>query len=467
MLFSSTLFIYIFLPIVLAVYFIVPKKHVDFRNAVLLIASLVFYAWGEPIYVALMIYSIIFNYFMALEIAREKKRGGSGKINFVFTVIVNLFILCFFKYYGFLMDNINSWFNLGIRYSALSLPIGISFYTFQALSYIIDVYRGRVRAQGNLLRFAVYLSLFPQLIAGPIVKYRDIETRLRKREITFSSFGQGAERFVFGLGKKVLLANNLGALHQAVTALSADQQSTAALWIGITAYTMQIYFDFSGYSDMAIGLGKMFGFDFLENFEHPYISRSVTEFWRRWHISLSSWFREYLYIPLGGNRVTVPRHMLNLMIVWGLTGLWHGASWNFVFWGMYYGILLILEKYIWGSGLEKLPKVFGTVITMILVMIGWVFFSSPDLTSAFGYLGGMFGIGSTAAFNGTSGYLIKTNAIMLVIGLIFCGPGPYDSYKKLSEKVPVVPAFTILLIMILSTAYLVYSSYNPFLYFRF
>ncbi|WP_342718846.1 MBOAT family O-acyltransferase [Hornefia porci] len=333
MLFSSIVFIFCFLPILLAVYFLVPKKYLFARNIVLLLFSLVFYSWGEPVYVFLMIYSAFFNYFMAHLIAQDRRKGGSGKRDFLFALVMNLFILCFFKYFGFLMDTVNGIFHSHISYTALSLPIGISFYTFQALSYIIDVYRDKVKPQSSFLNFALYLALFPQLIAGPIVKYIDIESQLSYRETNPEKFGQGATRFMLGLGKKVLLANNLGALHQLVLNLPDSQASVLSFWIGALAYTLQIYFDFSGYSDMAIGLGRMFGFEFLENFNYPYISRSVTEFWRRWHMSLSGWFRDYLYIPLGGNRVTVPRHILNLLIVWSLTGLWHGASWNFVFWG--------------------------------------------------------------------------------------------------------------------------------------
>ena len=318
MLFSSILFLFYFLPITLLVYFIVPKQA---KNVVLLIASIFFYSWGEPVYVFLMLFSAIFNYFMAIDIGREKAQGESGKKTLIFTVVINLFILSFFKYYGFLMDTINGILGTHISYTALALPIGISFYTFQALSYIFDVYRGNVKVQVNPLKFALYLALFPQLIAGPIVKYKDIALQLNSREVTLEKFGAGTRRFIIGLGKKVILANNLGAIHAGVLAMTGDEISVLTHWIGIIAYTLQIYFDFSGYSDMAIGLGKMFGFEFLENFNYPYISKTITEFWRRWHMSLSTWFREYVYIPLGGNRVSTARHILNLLIVWSLTGL--------------------------------------------------------------------------------------------------------------------------------------------------
>lgn len=467
MLFSSITFLFYFLPVVLALYFITPKKHIEIRNIILLVASLFFYSWGEPVYVFLMIYSAFFNYFMALEIVKEKRHGGSGEKSMLFTLVVNLFILCFFKYFGFLMDTINGILGTSFHYTALALPIGISFYTFQALSYIFDVYRDRVKPQYSLLKFALYLSLFPQLIAGPIVKYRDVAEQLENRTTSLEKFGEGTIRFIYGLGKKVLLANNLGALHTAIIGLSDGQVSMVTYWIGMIAYTLQIYFDFSGYSDMAIGLGKMFGFEFMENFNYPYISKTITEFWRRWHISLSTWFREYLYFPLGGNRVTVPRHILNLMIVWSLTGLWHGASWNFVMWGTYYGILLVLEKYIYGSYLEKLP-VFGQhVYAMLIVMIGWVFFSSADLSTAIHYIGVLFGFGHYPFANMTTLYLIRTNIILLVLSGAMSTPEPLKQFRFFAKKQPAVSMMIMFTILILSVAYLIYSSYNPFLYFRF
>lgn len=467
MLFSSIIFLFYFLPIVLAVYFAIPKRYLRARNVVLLIASLFFYSWGEPVYLFLMIYSIFFNYFMAIQIYNEQHRGGSGKRNLVFTLIVNLFILGFFKYFGFLMDTVNGVFGLHIKYTALSLPIGISFYTFQAMSYILDVYRKTVRPQPNPLKFGLYLSLFPQLIAGPIVKYRDVAEQLQYRETTKEKFGQGAIRFMFGLGKKVMLANYFGALNSSITGLADSKSAVVTAWIGAVAYTLQIYFDFSGYSDMAIGLGKMFGFDFLENFNYPYISRSVTDFWRRWHMSLSGWFREYVYIPLGGNRVTVPRHILNLMIVWGLTGLWHGAAWNFVFWGLYYGVLLVLEKYIWGKYIDWAPVWLQHVYAMVIVIIGWVFFSSATLGKAFDIIGMMFGIGAPAFINMHTLYLLRTNILLLIGGCLMSSPKPMEKFRELESRFPVLGLICVFSILILSTACLIYSSYNPFLYFRF
>lgn len=464
MLFSSIIFLFYFLPITLLVYFIVPKKA---KNAVLLIASIFFYSWGEPVYVFLMLFSAIFNYFMAIDIGREKAWGESGKKTLIFTVIVNLFILSFFKYYGFLMDTINGILGTHISYTALALPIGISFYTFQALSYIFDVYRGNVKIQVNPLKFALYLALFPQLIAGPIVKYKDIALQLNNREVTLEKFGAGTRRFIIGLGKKVILANNLGAIHAGVLAMTGDEISVLTHWIGIIAYTLQIYFDFSGYSDMAIGLGKMFGFEFLENFNYPYISKTITEFWRRWHMSLSTWFREYVYIPLGGNRVSTARHILNLLIVWSLTGLWHGASWNFVTWGLYYGILLIIEKYFLGKYIEKLPSAAQHIYAMLIVMIGWVFFSCEDLSSALDYLKVLFFAGDVPFANIRTMYILRTNWIFLLIGCITATPEPMKQFEILTKKFSTVSNILILGLQVLCTAYLIFSSYNPFLYFRF
>lgn len=467
MLFSSITFLFYFLPITLVVYYLIPPKNLWLRNIVLLIASLIFYSWGEPVYVFLMLYSACFNWFMARQIEYSKRRGKSGKADLMFTIFVNLAILSFFKYFGFVMENINSIFNVNIHYTALALPIGISFYTFQAMSYILDVYKGKVIAQRSLFKFALYLSFFPQLIAGPIVKYRDIKKQLAKRDNDLTAFGNGAARFMIGLGKKVLLANNLGALHEAVSALPDGNISVMSYWIGIFAFTMQIYFDFSGYSDMAIGLGSMFGFRFNENFNHPYISKSITEFWRRWHISLSTWFREYLYFPLGGNRVSVPRHIFNLIVVWSLTGLWHGASWTFVVWGMYYCVLLILEKYVYGKYIEKAPAFISHIYTMVLVGIGWVFFMSDTLGDALTYLRTCFFAGGYPVFNTSTVFFLRTSLVLMLISIICSTELPQKALARIKEKIPVLWIAITFGILILSTAYLLYSSYNPFLYFRF
>lgn len=466
MLFSSVVFLFTFLPITLLLYYLVPQRA---KNAVLLIVSLIFYAWGEPVYIFLMMISILFNYFSGLDIASKAEDRRAGKRSLVFTVIVNLLILGFFKYYGFVVTNLNAVLPFDIPCRELTLPIGISFYTFQTLSYIIDLYRGRVNVQTNLIDFGAYVTMFPQLIAGPIVCYADVEKQLRCRRVSLAKFGQGASLFIVGLAKKVLLANTIGAIYEEVAAMSGMSVLTA--WIGCFAYTFQIYFDFSGYSDMAVGLGKMFGFDFLQNFNYPYVSKSVTEFWRRWHMSLGGWFRDYVYIPLGGNRVSVPRHLMNLLIVWFLTGLWHGASWNFIVWGLYYGVILIIEKYITGRLLDKLPEGVCVVYNMLLVMIGWVLFFSPDLGSALTYLGRMFGSGVSGIVDRQAWYLITTNWLLWLMLIVGSTPIMHRLGKILiqDEEHPRVGLGVILYtgMFLLSVAYLVTESYNPFLYFRF
>lgn len=469
MIFSSVFFVFLFLPIVLLAYFIVPGK---LKNVVILISSLIFYAWGEPVYIVLMIFSIVYNYIAGIEIDYHREEGRDGRAKFVFlmSVVVNLLILGFFKYYGFVIDNLNHILPIEIPNRALALPIGISFYTFQTLSYVIDVYWGNVKVQKNLIYFGTYISMFPQLIAGPIVRYADVEEQLSDRRVSLAKIGSGAAWFLRGLGKKVLLANNIGMAYDAIAALPGDEVSVLAAWIGCAAYTFQIYFDFSGYSDMAIGLGRMFGFDFMKNFDYPYTSTSITEFWRRWHISLGSWFREYVYIPLGGNRVSTPKHIRNLFVVWMLTGLWHGAAWNFIFWGVYYGVLLMVEKYLLMDILERLPRIIRHIYTMLLVMIGWVFFFSPSMGSAVGYIGRMFGIGAAGLVNPTAVYYLY-NYILLFLVLIICSV-PY-TYKKFfgfmqrrrSRLGVAIAAYVA--IFVLSAAYLVNATYNPFLYFRF
>lgn len=459
MVFSSLYFLYIFLPVVLILYYALPRTSV--RNCILLLASIIFYAWGEPVYVFLMIFSILINYVLGLDIARSGKIRK--RVQFVVAVLINLGLLGFFKYYGFVVENINALAGLHLRVRELALPIGISFYTFQILSYIIDVYRGQVAAQKNLIRFALYVTMFPQLIAGPIVRYDDIEQQLTSRNITLARFAKGCERFILGLGKKVLLANNLGQLSDAVFAL--ETRPALAAWLGLIAYAMQIYFDFSGYSDMAIGLGDMLGFTFLENFRYPYLSKSITEFWRRWHISLGTWFREYVYIPLGGNRVCAVRHILNILIVWTLTGLWHGASWNFVLWGLYYGLLLLLEKYFFAKRLDKIPVFFRHLYTLILVLFGWLLFASTDLSAAGRYFLDLFGRGGFC--NTASLYQLIGNGILLLIGGVCCCPFVYRFYRKKTHTMPALTVAATTLLFIVCTAFLVYNSYNPFLYFRF
>ena len=470
MLFSSITFLFIFLPLTLLLYYLVPFR---MKNYVMLAASLIFYAWGEPVYIILMILSIILNYFCGQDIYEKRDNARAMKMSLMFGVVMNLLILGFFKYYGLLMDTVNAILPIDIPYRVLALPIGISFYTFQAMSYLIDVYRKEVKPQENILYFALYISMFPQLIAGPIVRYIDIEEQLKERSINPNKFGEGAMYFIRGLAKKVVLANTFGAVYEQVAAMQMGSFSTLIAWVGAIAYAFQIYFDFGGYSDMAIGLGKMFGFEFLPNFNYPYIAKSITDFWRRWHISLSTWFREYVYIPLGGNRCTPSRHILNLLIVWMLTGLWHGAQWNFMFWGLYYGVILILEKYLWGSKIEKLPSAVQHIYAFVLVLFGWVFFFSPTLGYAGQYLKVMFGIGANGIFDKQGFFMIFTNWLLIVIAILASAPRGYKLLKKItgcwqSEEVRAIVTCAVYIAMfLLCIAFLVTETYNPFLYFRF
>lgn len=470
MLFSSITFLFIFLPLTLLLYYLFPFR---MKNYVMLAASLIFYAWGEPVYIILMILSIILNYFCGQDIYEKRDNARAMKMSLMFGVVMNLLILGFFKYYGLLMDTINAILPIDIPYRVLALPIGISFYTFQAMSYLIDVYRKEVKPQENILYFALYISMFPQLIAGPIVRYIDIEEQLKERSINSTKFGEGAMYFIRGLAKKVVLANTFGSVYEQVAAMQMGSFSTLTAWVGAIAYAFQIYFDFGGYSDMAIGLGKMFGFEFLPNFNYPYIAKSITDFWRRWHISLSTWFREYVYIPLGGNRCTPSRHILNLLIVWMLTGLWHGAQWNFMFWGLYYGVILILEKYLWGSKIEKLPSAVQHIYAFVLVLFGWVFFFSPTLGYAGQYLKVMFGIGAKGIFDKQGFFMIFTNWLLIVIAILASAPRGYKLLKKItgcwqSEEVRAIVTCAVYIAMfLLCIAFLVTETYNPFLYFRF
>lgn len=470
MIFSSIFFLFVFLPITLFLYYVVPWK---FKNFMLLLCSLIFYAWGEPVYVFLMLFSIVFNYLSGIEIDgyRQNENTKMLRYSFWFTVIVNLAILGFFKYYGFLVNNLNAILPFEIPYRELSLPIGISFYTFQTLSYIIDVYKGVVPVQKNFVSFGAYVTMFPQLIAGPIVRYTDVDAQLSKRTHSLYKFGQGVSWFLRGLGKKVLLANNIGMTYDAIAAILPAERSVLTAWIGCIAYAMQIYFDFGGYSDMAIGLGKMFGFEFIKNFDYPYISKSVTEFWRRWHISLGTWFREYVYIPLGGNRVSKAKHIRNILIVWMLTGFWHGAAWNFMLWGLYYGLLLLAEKLFLAPKLERLPQKVQQAYCFILVLFGWVLFFSPTLKDAFVYIGNMFGIGGSGFIDSTGLYYLTSNLILLVICALCSTPWLWKKFRRFTlqkGKYPSVAAAVIYTaIFIFSIAYLVNATYNPFLYFRF
>ena len=463
MVFSSTIFLCVYLPAVLGLYYICPEK---LRNGFLLFASLVFYAWGEPVYVLLMVFSIAVNYVFGLLM---EKKAEKKKLWLIISVIIDLGLLCLFKYTDFIIENINGAFDAGLDLLKLALPIGISFYTFQAMSYTIDVYRGNVKAQKNIVDFGMYITMFPQLIAGPIVRYTDVEAQLKNRRVSAKDFSDGISRFIVGLGKKVLLANQIGALWSEVYALGGNTSALMA-WVGAFAFSFQIYFDFSGYSDMAIGLGKMFGFRFPENFRYPYEADSITDFWRRWHITLSTWFKEYLYIPLGGNRRGLKRQALNLLIVWGLTGFWHGAGWNFLMWGLYYFVILFIEKLFMLKTLDKLPRFVRRIYALLLIVIGWVIFACDDVTVLLPYLGSMFG--ANGALGGMDLYYLTTRAVLLVILALASTQLPRLCAEKLTSGMGEKTAFIVkavftLALLVLCMMFLVSDSYNPFLYFRF
>ena len=449
MVFSSLTFLFVFLPVVFAAYFLLPKS---FRNYVLLAASLFFYAWGEPVYIILMVLSILFNYAVGCEMESKDDNPSARKKCLLFALAVNIGLLALFKYCFFLH---------------LALPIGISFYTFQALSYVIDLYIGKIKAQKNLFTFALYICMFPQLIAGPIVRYIDVEKQLKNRTVTFEGFGAGARLFIIGLAKKVLLANAVGRIFAEITSASAI--ASASAWVGAIAYMLQIYFDFSGYSDMAIGLGRMFGFKFNINFDMPYTSKSITDFWRRWHISLSTWFKEYVYIPLCGNRKGVPRQMLNLLIVWALTGIWHGAGLNFLFWGLYYAVFLILEKFVLARFLEKIPALFRHLYSLFIVLIGWVFFFSESLPAAFSYLKSMFTTGAAGFATAMTGSSVFYHWLLWIVCIFACTTLARSLRTRLDKtrRRAWIVNIIYLAAFFLCIAALVGDSYNPFLYFRF
>lgn len=458
MVFSSITFLFYFLPIVLAIYYLVPNK---WKNITLLISSFIFYFYGEPKYVLLMLFSIICTYIFGLLINKYKKHS---KLFLTLFICISVGLLIYFKYINFIIQNINLWLNNKIDFIHVALPIGISFYTFQMISYIVDVYRGQAKVQKNILKLAMYVSLFPQLIAGPIVRYKAIEAQLEKREYTMEKFAQGTRRFIIGLGKKVLIANVLGELTN--TFQASNDTSILFYWLYAISAMLQIYFDFSGYSDMAIGLGKMFGFEFLENFNYPYIATSITDFWRRWHISLSSWFRDYIYIPLGGNRVSKAKWIRNIMIVWMLTGLWHGAEWNFIFWGLYFGVLLIIEKLFLDKYLKKLPKIISRIYTLLLVMISFIIFNGNNILQN---IGGLVGIGGVPAVSQESIYYLKSYFVVIIIGIIGATPilKNIANSNKIHKLMNILEPIFLLLILLISTSYIVDGSFNPFLYFRF
>ena len=463
MLFTSISFLYYFLPTIIILYFITPKKY---RNYILLIFSIIFYMYGEPKYVILMLVEILVAYFGALLIDKYK-----SKEIFLITIIIHIGLLCVFKYTDLFIGTINSIFKTNISFLNIALPIGISFYTFQILSYVIDVYRGKVKVQKNILKLATYVSLFPQLIAGPIVRYETICGELDNRDETIEKFSLGVRRFIIGLAKKVLIANMLGELCTKFSLV--DERSVLFYWIFAISYMLQVYFDFSAYSDMAIGLGKMFGFTFLENFNYPFISKSIKEFWRRWHISLSSWFKDYVYIPLGGSRKGTLKLVRNILIVWFLTGIWHGAAYNFILWGLFIGVFLVIEKLWLSKYISKLPKVLRNIYVLFIIMISFIMFNAGSINEAFFNIKGLFGLNKEVFINNYTIYYLKSYLIVLIIAIFGATPLFKNIIEKLKKSkclnkiINVLEPIFLVILLLLVTAYLIDSSYNPFLYFRF
>lgn len=518
MVFSSVVFLYIFLPIMLLIYFIVPKK---FKNLVMIIASFVFFAWGEIRYIPIMLLLAVMDYWCGNKINKYWEDKKKKRLYLWIDVGVNLLILFFFKYADFIISSINGVTGLNIPLLHIPLPIGVSFNTFQSLSYIIDVYRGTVVCEKSFYNYLTYTTLFPQIIAGPIVRYETVDEELVDKKISLDNFSLGMKRFIIGLGKKVLIANNVGALWNVIETGAYGEMTVLLSWVGIISFALQIYFDFSGYSDMAIGLAKIFGMEFDENFNFPYISKSITEFWRRWHITLSSWFRDYIYIPLGGNRKGLPKQVRNILIVWALTGAWHGASWNFVLWGVYFGVILIIEKLFMLKVLEKIPKIFGHIYAIFLVLISWVIFAFEDLGKIGSYLGAMFGLNGVVAVNPETLYYLQNYILIIIVGIICSIPilqhrkkavkenklqnaelnesiqveniegqaqvaevengkeqlneqldskaqsSKHKDSKKKQIVISIATSVGYVLIVVICTASLVNNSFNPFLYFRF
>ena len=468
MVFSSFSFLVAFLPLVIVGYYIIPKKYTKVKNIILLIASLIFYSFGEPKYTILMVVSILVNYILTLLMSKK----NNNKVIFVFTIIIDIGILVFFKYSNFIINNINNVFNTNINNLNIDLPLGISFYTFQIMSYVIDVYKKKIKPQKSLINIATYITLFPQLVAGPIVNYKTIENELEKRDETFDKFASGFRRFIVGLAKKVIIANNAAILADSIFNSDIQNLGTSIIWIGALAYSIQIYFDFSGYSDMAIGLGRIFGFNFLENFNYPYISKSITDFWRRWHISLSSWFKEYVYIPPRGNRCKKIKWFRNIFIVWMLTGLWHGASWNYVLWGIYFAVILIIEKVFLLKILEKVPNFFKHIYSIILILIGWVIFRVEDIHNLLYCLKHLVIYKPTdfSVFIGNNGDVLSVIPFIF-IGILFSTPIIKKVHEKIcntgNELLFYAEDIIIIALFIISMAFIVSLSYNPFIYFKF
>ena len=467
MLFSSIPFLFWFLPGVLLLYAAAPEA---LKNTVLLLSSLFFYGWGEPRYVIWMMLAILMAYLFGLLIERYQNIPKLSRLFLALSVSSSLLMLGYFKYADFFIRNVNAVTGCSISLLNITLPIGISFYTFQILSYTVDVYRQDVKAQRNLIDLATYVALFPQLIAGPIVRYSDIAEQLKGRIHTMDKTAQGIRRFILGLGKKILIANLLGELCSIFR--TSDDKSVLFFWLYAVAYTLHVYFDFSGYSDMAIGLGKLFGFDFLENFNYPFISKSMTEFWRRWHMSLGTWFRDYVYIPLGGSRVSIPRHLFNIFLVWMLTGFWHGAAWNFVIWGLYFALLLILEK-VWLLEILKKSHVLNRIYVLIAAVISFVIFDATDMSQAFSYLKAMFGTGGYPLTSAASSYYFRSYFVVLMIALLGATPIPKSFCRRLQQRkmgtavMLFAEPLALSALLLICTAFLVDGSFNPFLYFRF
>ncbi len=471
MVFSSTLFLFRFLPLFMILYFMVPGR---MKNVILFLGSLIFYAWGEPVYICLMLFSTVSDYLHGRAID-SCKRKGTRQIFLISSIAINLAVLGFFKYADFLIETVNLIFHVNIPLLNLPLPIGVSFYTFQTMSYTIDCYRKEIKAQRNLLDFAVYVTMFPQLIAGPIVRYVEVEGQLHKRKPDILQISYGCKRFILGLAKKVLLANNLGLVWKEVSGRGFDEISVLMAWIGIVAYAFQIYFDFSGYSDMAIGLGACLGFKFPENFDYPYISRSITEFWRRWHITLSRWFKDYVYIPLGGNKKGLARQLRNILIVWMLTGIWHGAGWNFLIWGLWFAVWLMIEKLGLRKVLDAFPQTIGRIYTWLIVLISWVFFALDGVNPAWQYLKAMFGLQGVGWYNREAVFMGLESLVLFVIAAFASTPVVKSLSQGLrkSRNGYTVACYRVLekllpaILFILCIAYIVDATYNPFLYFRF
>lgn len=462
MVFTSISFIYYFLPLLLICYFVVPKK---FRNIILLMFSVLFYFYGEPKYILLMLIEVLISYVVGLLIDKYKSKNI-----LIIGIFIHVLLFGIFKYFNFVIINVNNLFHSNLNLLNVVLPIGISFYTFQIISYEIDVYNKKVNVQSNILKYFLYVFLFPQLIAGPIVRYQDVNNEIDNRNVTYEMFARGIRRFIIGLSKKVIIANNLGELCNIY--LNLGDKSVLFTWIFAISYMLQIYFDFSGYSDIAIGLGKMLGFNFPENFNYPYMAKSITDFWRRWHMTLSSWFRDYVYIPLGGNKKGVLKQIRNILIVWSLTGLWHGASWNFIVWGLYFGILLILEKFILKKYFSNVPKFIKGIYTLFLVVISFVIFQGDNLSNDFNIIKGLFGLNGELFINNVTLYYLKGYVLFIVLGVI----GATNYVKNLVIKISngkgkkiinILEPIYLLILLIIVTMYLIDSSYNPFLYFRF